>query len=264
MESLSEILQRSTDPDSPKPVPTTCRCGAEIEPEWRAFPPRGWHIAETCPACETLRRMREDANREAEKESAFEASIANRRASVAGSPRALLMTFDTFEPKTPSQVEALDAVITGRSVWLWGRPGCGKTHLATAAALEAVKPDHRKNSLGDTCTAWPSVERWLVADLMAVLRDGAMHDSVEQTVEDMRECDLLVLDDLGVERPTPFVLEALYRIIDSRYENDRRTIVTSNGAPSELARTLGARIHSRLVGMCEVIHVEGADGRLTR
>jgi DNA replication protein DnaC len=90
-----------------------------------------------------------------------------------------------------------------------------------------------------------------------------MNGDVEKHISHLRYVRILVLDDLGVERPTPLVLESLYRIIDTRADEGLRTIVTSNGKPSALAATLGARIHSRLLGMCKVIHIDGPDGRLT-
>jgi DNA replication protein DnaC len=67
-------------------------------------------------------------------------------------------------------------------------------------------------------------------------------------------CAVLVLDDLGSERGTPFALEQLLSLIDHRYRQELPTIITSNFAPSGLAaelgkldETIGARIVSRLV-----------------
>jgi DNA replication protein DnaC len=155
------------------------------------------------------------------------------------------MTAETFTPETPSQQEALQAVLSGGSLWLWGPPGVGKTHLAAAA-----------------CLATDDSRLCLVADLMADLRAAARDGDDEEIVQRFRTYNLLALDDLGVDRPTTYATEQLYRIVDTRYDSNLRTIVTSNAEPSVVAATIGARLHSRLVGMCRVIHVEGKDGRL--
>jgi DNA replication protein DnaC len=73
--------------------------------------------------------------------------------------------------------------------------------------------------------------------------------------------DLLHIDDLGAEHRTDWVLEQLYTIINSRYEDERSTVVTSNLGRDELAQQLGERIVSRLEGMCELLPFFGGDAR---
>lgn len=244
MESIPDLLKRTTTPDhSKRPEPTRCEdCGVELESYWGTVT---WVSPHRCRACQE--QHDEEAERLAEAD-----ALARRVYAVAPSPRTARMTFDAYVLTSPSQAAALETVQRGGSVWLHGRPGVGKTHLATAAAIEAASGRH-------------SVERWLVADLMERLRkESMMTEGMDATVRQLSDCHLLVLDDLAVERPSPFVHETLYRIVDSRYDNELRTIVTSNAAPSAVAKSIGARIHSRLVGMCDVVKVEGDDWRLTR
>ena len=73
--------------------------------------------------------------------------------------------------------------------------------------------------------------------------------------------DLLHIDDLGAEHRTEWVLEQLYTIINSRYEDQLATLVTSNLGRDELAEQLGERIVSRLEGMCELLPFYGPDAR---
>lgn len=253
MESLSPIFARSTRArEASRPDPVTCACGAAVQPAWLLYPRPHWESPDVCETCtEAAARTEQEAERakrEAQDAAARAVRTANALAAIAPTPRAQDMLFATFRTGTRSQTEALDITRSGASVWLYGNPGVGKTHLATAAAIEAAHQD-------------VPAERWLVADLMAVLRAQALTGEAERTVERMRTVDLLVLDDLGVERPTPFACECLYRIIDARYEESLRTIVTSNGAPSEVAKAVGARIHSRLIGMCRVVKMDGPDAR---
>jgi hypothetical protein len=82
------------------------------------------------------------------------------------------------------------------------------------------------------------------------------------------EADVLVLDDLGVEKTSEWVQETLGLVINTRYNARRATIVTSN-LRDPLDNTdmnsfmvqLGGRSRSRLLEMCEWVEVQGADIR---
>jgi DNA replication protein DnaC len=82
--------------------------------------------------------------------------------------------------------------------------------------------------------------------------------------------DLLVLDDLGAERATEWVEEMLHLIVNTRYNERRATIFTSNypiQAPSDakyaetLLERVGFRLYSRLQEMCDFIELKGVDYR---
>lgn len=57
---------------------------------------------------------------------------------------------------------------------------------------------------------------------------------------------LLVLDDLGAEKPTEFVITTLYLIINRRYENMLTTVITSNYDYNDLADIIDERIIDRI------------------
>src|ERR1044071_7198631 len=85
------------------------------------------------------------------------------------------------------------------------------------------------------------------------------------------EADLLVLDDLGAEQTSEWVEETMNLIVNTRYNERRHTIFTSNyddtpdDAGDHVAETLkeriGFRIHSRLHEMCDFLEYDGADYR---
>jgi hypothetical protein len=85
------------------------------------------------------------------------------------------------------------------------------------------------------------------------------------------EAELLVLDDVGVERPTDWVQETLAVLIDKRYSNKRPTILTGNlndviDGPNygdSVQFRLGARTRSRLLEMCRWVFIESYDTRET-
>ena len=74
------------------------------------------------------------------------------------------------------------------------------------------------------------------------------------------KCDLLILDDIGVERGTPWTQERLYDLINTRYNECKCTIFTSNLSPTEIEDKLGIRIASR-IRSSKVIELKGADRR---
>jgi DNA replication protein DnaC len=91
------------------------------------------------------------------------------------------------------------------------QPGVGKTHAAYAVGNLAVAD-------GAWATAWT----------MVTLND-AFRPGNDPTAYDVAcECDLLVLDDLGRERVTEWTLERLQGLLDARWRNRKRTIITTN------------------------------------
>jgi len=130
-----------------------------------------------------------------------------------------------------------------RNLVLLGPVGAGKTHAA--AALARVVYD-----AGRVVAFWP------VVALMDALRPDGPARAAELVA-----VDLLVLDDLAVEKPSEWTTERLDLIVNGRWLDGRPTIVTSNLTPENLARALGERVWSRLVGDALVYRVPGKDRR---
>lgn len=107
------------------------------------------------------------------------------------------------------------------NILLCGPTGVGKSHLANALACEALKRDYRVLSR--------SLHR-LLLDLHAARGNGAYNRVWTRLVT----CDLLVLDDFGLQSLTPQGVQDLYDIIAERYER-RSVILTSNRAFDEWA-----------------------------
>jgi DNA replication protein DnaC len=136
-------------------------------------------------------------------------------------------------------------VDAGDSLWLLGNKGTGKTTLAYMVSAAALRNGR-------------SVLAWNTVDLLNRLRDSYDSDSTIKTheiIEATTTVDLLQLEDLAVQRPTDWVLEQLYTIINLRYENELSIVFTSDVPygekvnPLELADAIGERTHSRLVEM---------------
>ena len=138
----------------------------------------------------------------------------------------------------------------GRGLWLFGDVGTGKTTLAMLASQAAL-------AAGRSVAIY-SLPRLLNLIREAIGSEGGKLDFLDR----LASVDLLHIDDLGAENTTDWVLEQLYSIVNTRYEDERAMIVTTNLAPEELAEQIGPRTVSRLVTICgDPLPLFGADKR---
>ena len=170
-----------------------------------------------------------------------------------------------MQRRFPTQVREIRAFVddidvnldAGRSLWLTGSFGTGKTALAMIVSKAAI--DAGRTVAIYSCPRLLSVIR---ESIDPPSRGGSPGGGVLDFLDRLAGADLLHIDDLGAEHRTEWVLEQLYTIINSRYEDERSTIVTSNLERDALAEQLGERIVSRLEGMCgEPLPFWGADAR---
>lgn len=162
-----------------------------------------------------------------------------------------------MERRFPTQVREVRGFVhqigsnlaAGRGLWLSGDVGTGKTTLAMIVSKAAIDSGH-------------SVAIYSCPRLLGVIRESIDGGGVLSFLDRLAEADLLHIDDLGAEHRTEWVLEQLYTIINSRYQDERSTIVTSNFNRDELAEQLGERIVSRLEASCELLPFHGPDKRL--
>lgn len=128
----------------------------------------------------------------------------------------------------------------GRGIWFTGSVGTGKSTLAMLIAAEAMRRGVQ-------------VAVYRTPALLAQLRrslDADHPQELGQLIDRLSSVPLLVLDDLGAERSSDWVLEQLYVIIDSRWTEQRSLVVATNLDDQMLVDQLGPRIASRIVGIC--------------
>lgn len=140
-------------------------------------------------------------------------------------------------------------VLGTHGLYLWGPVGVGKSHTAAALALQAIRQD--------LTVRWVTGSAWL-ASIRASF-DGAPRPA---TPQELAYCDLLVIDDLGAEKPSEWAVEQLLMLVNLVYERDALLIVTSNLRLRDLDKKLGQRIASRLVELCDPVELTGGDRRL--
>lgn len=165
----------------------------------------------------------------------------------------------------------------GRGLWLLGEAGTGKTTLAMLIARHAMEL-HRTTAIYSTVR--------LLEEIRATFDRDAEHSAYE-LIDRLIEVDLLILDDLAVVRPTDWVLEQLYSIVNGRYEEERSIVFTCDLTgvprgggeeepaggpprralpdPRRLAEHVGYRTYSRLVEVCgDPVVLFGPDRRIAR
>jgi len=130
------------------------------------------------------------------------------------------------------------------NVLLLGTVGVGKTHTACALAREAWEA-------GRGVWFQPVVE----------LLDRLRPDGDPNAMDKATGVDVLVLDDLGGERPTDWTGERLYAIVNRRWLEQRPTIVTANLSAPDLERAVGPRVWSRLYHQAIRLAIGGDDRR---
>ncbi len=243
----------------------TCEfCGEELEPVIAPSPfkrANGKHAAErkfvigykTCK-CDQAQAKLAAMLREDEQEAVRRAQRAvDAKLSKAGvKPR--------YRAATHPEEGLWEEVRDGRSLYICGRVGTGKTHLASAIARHLVL-DGRM-----------TVRMMTTVDVMDAFKATFGGSGSEQEVAArLAKVDVLVLDDLGKEPPTDWTLSRLFQIVNARYEALRPVVITTQFARSALIKRLAKNgdeetaiaIVSRLCETSRTVTLDGRDRRLS-
>lgn len=187
------------------------------------------------------------------------------------SKRNLSYKFDNFEINNCNKKvfnnlinysEKLVNNIEKKGVILVGNNGVGKTHLAYSIANRFIEK------------GIPVIYGTLI-NLLAELRNSYEIDNNISEMEIIKlyeNVDLLIIDDLGKEKPSEWGLEKLFTIINSRYENNLPVIITTNYNQNSLIKRLSINeeletaksIISRLYEMCYLVKIDDIDHRIQK
>lgn len=134
---------------------------------------------------------------------------------------------------------------SGQGLYIHGPTGSGKSYLMGCIA----------NYLSSRMSVKYLVYADFLDSLRATYNSRDSESSEQQLFDEVRKVGLLLLDDLGVERPTEFAMKNLAQIIDYRYRNYLPLVVTSNFTLEELIKRsqndlYGERIVWRLSECC--------------
>lgn len=145
-----------------------------------------------------------------------------------------------------------------RGLLFMGSVGVGKTHLCVAILRGLIEK-------GVPCLFYE------FGTLLKEIQNS--YNPISQTSElgvlaPVFEAEVLVLDELGASKPTDWVRDTMMQIINTRYNDRKLTIFTTNYLDTHrregdetLEQRIGVRLRSRLYEMCKTVHIEGEDYR---
>ncbi|MCZ6635629.1 MAG: ATP-binding protein [bacterium] len=166
----------------------------------------------------------------------------------------LIDTVQNSESTSGSAPGANTTLKPNKGFYFWGNPGGGKTYFSYIALNELMFHFVRPGKFISLSKSFQEIRHTFD-------EDSVMHGQALQILENLSTVPFLVIDDFGVQRNTEWELEILYNLIDSRYANQRLTIVTTNQNIDELKELAQGRIYSRLIEMCYIIHASAPDYR---
>ena len=151
-----------------------------------------------------------------------------------------VFTFENY--KVPAEnVKAFEIIKNYKTGFLTmcGGLGVGKTHLACAIGQKFMESED-------------DVIYYQAEELFDMLRhtydkDG---DDYNTKMNELKECQLLIIDDFGTQKNTDWVLSKLDTLIDSRYINEKSTILTTNltiKAISDISGRIASRLSSGII-----------------
>lgn len=199
-------------------------------------------------------RIEREKREKAEKEREYRNKVELMRNSGIPNPTYRSYRLEKDDNKTPELTRVIENYIdnfdrlreNGQGLLLYGDVGTGKTYYAMCIANALV--ERLKNVY---CTSLPAVVKM-------------MHDfdNADMHLKRLLTRDLIVIDDLGVERDTGFTMEQIYGFIDGCNTRKIPMIITTNLAPSILVKASQdtsnltyARIYSRILEKCYPVKV---------
>ena len=139
-----------------------------------------------------------------------------------------------------------------KNLLFYGDTGLGKTFMSSYIAKELLD----KGYLVIYQTAFKMFE--IIEEYK--FRNSDNHLSRED-YENLFECDLLIIDDLGTELTNSFTISELFIILNTRLLNGKKTIISTNLNPAQLGELYSQRIFSRIFDKFKMIKFVGADLR---
>lgn len=145
---------------------------------------------------------------------------------------------------------AEDFTTKSKNLLMMGATGLGKTHLSLAIANKVIEKGYD--------VYYDSIQN--IMDKLEREHFGRLPRE-ESIKEDILSCDLLIIDDLGVEFSTQFTVAELHNIINTRILRCLPTIISTNLELADIEKQYSQRIASRIIGTSMPLRFCGNDIR---
>ena len=142
-----------------------------------------------------------------------------------------------------------------RNLFFYGSVGAGKTFLSNCVAKELIE----KGNLVLYFSA-----SGLIDTLSGNSFSGKSHEDLYSIGQDLYNCDLLVIDDLGTEYTNAYVVSQLFSCINERLLRKKSTLISTNLSLEDLRNKYSERIFSRITSNYDMYKITGPDIRMYR
>ena len=142
---------------------------------------------------------------------------------------------------------------THENIFIFGDTGVGKTFLANAAAKELLDK-------GYSVIYFSAQRLFELLAKEAFGKDGE-HADIQDNIFD---CDLLIIDDLGTELTNSFTSSRLFLCLNERIRKKKSTFISSNLQLQDIASVYSERVFSRISDSFTLLHLFGNDIRIQK
>ena len=133
-----------------------------------------------------------------------------------------------------------------------GTAGTGKSYLSNCIANALIQK-------GYAVIYFSAVSLF---EKISSYKFGKDKNSMDNPLQDIYTCDLLVIDDLGSELTNQFVCQELFTIVNERHLRNKSTVISTNLDYSEISQRYTERIFSRIYSYYDVFDLSGNDIRV--
>jgi DNA replication protein DnaC len=142
-----------------------------------------------------------------------------------------------------------------QNLFLYGTIGTGKTFLSSCIAKRVIDQ-------GYTVIYYTASE--FFAEISRYTFDFKNREGLQDLREDLSECDILIIDDLGTEYTNDFTATQLFYFLNIRHLRRKAMVISSNLSLEQLKNLYSERVFSRITSNFELLRLSGGDIRIKK